>query len=275
MKPKQVWAIRGRLRLAHRLRAAYCPTGRSRTGKIRQKRPGRRRSRSGRLTQTCVDARRHRVYPRPQNSRQDRVRLADPDRNRPLARRADCLLMNVTAGHGVRGSAMSNSASWICPSCKVTVVTSFCARCGEEPLSPRDLTLRGLIEKVIYGLTSIDARAARSARELLRRPGHLTLAWTEGVRKPFVAPFQLFLIANVLLFALQWLTGDNVFSSSLDSHLHQQDWSGLARGLLSCASPVHDSRGLLTSPVYVSAVDFLGCIAGGQVQRHSRVWWPR
>jgi hypothetical protein len=48
-------------------------------------------------------------------------------------------------------------------------------------------------------------------------------AWTSGVRKPYVAPFQLFLIANVLFFAMQWLTGENVFSSSLDSHLHHQD----------------------------------------------------
>jgi len=42
---------------------------------------------------------------------------------------------------------------------------------------------------------------------LLQHPGELTLAWTRGVRKPYVAPFQLFLIANVLFFALQSATG--------------------------------------------------------------------
>jgi hypothetical protein len=47
-----------------------------------------------------------------------------------------------------------------------------------------------------------------------------------------VAPFQLFLIANVIFFALQWLTSESVFSSSLDSHLHHQDWSNLAQSLL-------------------------------------------
>jgi hypothetical protein len=52
------------------------------------------------------------------------------------------------------------------------------------------------------------------------------------VRKPYIAPFQLFLVANVLFFALQSLTGSNVFSSSLDSHLHHQDWSELAASLL-------------------------------------------
>jgi hypothetical protein len=121
---------------------------------------------------------------------------------------------------------------WTCPTCKVKVKTPFCPRCGEEPLAPRDLTLRGIVAKFLQVFVSIDARAARSARLLLRRPGELTLAWTRGVRRPYVAPFQLFLIANVLFFALQSLTGENVFSSSLDSHLHQQDWSDLARSML-------------------------------------------
>jgi len=122
--------------------------------------------------------------------------------------------------------------SWTCPTCKVTVTTPFCAGCGEEPLRPRDLTLRGLAEKGVHALTSIDALAARSAWTLLRRPGELTLAWVGGVRKPYVSPFELFLLANVLFFAIQSVTGENVFSSSLDSHLHHQDWSALARSTL-------------------------------------------
>lgn len=127
---------------------------------------------------------------------------------------------------------MTEAPPWTCPACKVTVTTPFCARCGEEPVAPNDLTLRGLAEKLLHAVTSIDARTARSARMLLCRPGELTLAWTRGIRKPYVAPFQLFLIANVIFFAVQWATGENVFSSSLDSHLHHQDWSVLAPSFL-------------------------------------------
>jgi hypothetical protein len=127
---------------------------------------------------------------------------------------------------------MTDGVKWACPTCKVIVTTPFCARCGEEPVAPRDLTLRGLAEKLLHTFTNIDARVARSASLLVRHPGELTLAWTSGVRKPYVAPFQLFLIANVLFFALQSLTGENVFSSSLDSHLHHQDWSDLAKSLV-------------------------------------------
>lgn len=123
--------------------------------------------------------------------------------------------------------------TWTCPVCGAAVVTRFCARCGEEPVPPRDLTLHGLVEKVFHALTSIDARLLKTVRVLLRRPGELTRAWVAGVRRPYVAPFQLFLVANVFFFTVQWVTGENVFSSTLDSHLHHQDWSPLAHSALS------------------------------------------
>jgi hypothetical protein len=97
---------------------------------------------------------------------------------------------------------------WTCPTCNAVVATAFCARCGEEPVSARDLTLRGLAARLLHALTSIDARAVRTTRCLLRHPGELTLSWVRGIRKPYVAPFQLFLLANVTFFGLQWLTGN-------------------------------------------------------------------
>jgi hypothetical protein len=81
-------------------------------------------------------------------------------------------------------------------------------------------------------LGGIDGRLVRSVRALLRHPGSLTEAYAEGRRKPLVGPFPLFLFANVVFFAVQSLTHTRVLSSSLDSHLHAQDWSALARELV-------------------------------------------
>jgi hypothetical protein len=122
---------------------------------------------------------------------------------------------------------------WTCPTCKASVTTRFCPRCGEEPAKPHDLTFRGFAEKAFHAFTSIDARTLRSIRTLLWRPGELTVAWVNGIRKPYVLPLSLFLIANVAFVAAQWLTGQHVFNSSLDSHLHHQDWSALAQSLAS------------------------------------------
>jgi hypothetical protein len=127
---------------------------------------------------------------------------------------------------------MTDVRSWTCPTCNRPVTTPFCPRCGEAPVSPRDLTLRGLAERLLEAFTSIDTRTARSTWQLLRRPGQLTVSWVRGVRKPYIAPLTLFLLVNVIFFAVQSLTGETVFSSSLDSHLHHQDWSEFARSLV-------------------------------------------
>jgi hypothetical protein len=72
----------------------------------------------------------------------------------------------------------------------------------------------------------------RTFRELLRHPGALTRAYVDGRRKPYATPFAVFLIANVLFFTVQSLTHTSVLGSTLDSHLHLQDWKELAQALL-------------------------------------------
>jgi hypothetical protein len=127
---------------------------------------------------------------------------------------------------------MKAPEEWSCPTCNRLTTTPFCATCGESPVSPREQTLRGLAERLFQAFTSIDTKTARSVWTLIRRPGLLTVAWMKGVRKLYVAPITLFLLINVLFFAVQSLTGETVFSSPLDSHLHHQDWSAFAQSLV-------------------------------------------
>jgi len=96
----------------------------------------------------------------------------------------------------------------------------------------KDLTLRQLLVEVFRTLTHLDSRLVRSLRYLLFRPGTLTVAYLEGPRKPYITPFQLFLTANVIFFAVQSVTTVKVFSAPLASHLQAQDWSPFARQLV-------------------------------------------
>ena len=127
---------------------------------------------------------------------------------------------------------MLEIAPWRCPSCDRAVSTPFCPACGERSLHPRELTLRGLIDQVFEAFTNIDGRLLRSFRYLIGRPGALTVAFLQGRRKPFVGPVALFLVANVLFFATESLTGGTIFTTPLERHLHRQPWSELAQGLV-------------------------------------------
>jgi hypothetical protein len=127
---------------------------------------------------------------------------------------------------------MSAIDLWTCPTCANHVTTPFCPQCGESPLRPPDLTLRGIAGKGLHAATSIDGRLLRTLWFLLRHPGRLTVAHLKGQRMPYVPPFQLFLIANAFFFAMQSLTDTQIFGSTLESHLYHQDWSPLAQSLV-------------------------------------------
>jgi hypothetical protein len=129
---------------------------------------------------------------------------------------------------GGRGAPLPK---WTCPSCGLRRAGAYCPSCGEEPLRPRDLKVDDLAGKIFQAFSSVDGRLMRSFRLLLTRPGALSAAYVEGQRRKYLTPLHLFFIANALFFAVQTLTSTQIFSSPLASHLHQQDWSPLAREL--------------------------------------------
>ena len=121
-------------------------------------------------------------------------------------------------------------------------------------MQERELPIRGFVEQVVVAFTNIDSRLMRSLLSLLTSPGALTVAYLRGQRRPFIRPLQLFLLANVLFFAMESLTNSTIFSTPLDSHLHKQPWDGLAQGLVANRlTALHTTLELYT-PVFDSAV---------------------
>ena len=127
---------------------------------------------------------------------------------------------------------LATSGNWTCPTCQLLRKTQFCSQCGEERLRPNDLTARDMLTQIAKGFSAIDGRLIRSYRSILTAPGALTAAHISGQRRTFLGPFALFFIANALFVGIQTVTGTNVLSSPLDSHLHNQDWSSLARTMV-------------------------------------------
>jgi hypothetical protein len=149
---------------------------------------------------------------------------------------------------------MIATAPWTCPSCRGSVSTPYCPHCGEQPLRPHELTLRGLGEQVFEAFTNIDGRLLRSFRCLVTRPGLLTLSFLEGRRKPYLGPVALFLVANVLFFGVESMTGGTVFSTPLESHLHTQPWSPLAQVLIPRRLETLQTTAALYAPRFDSAI---------------------
>jgi hypothetical protein len=116
-----------------------------------------------------------------------------------------------------------------CPSCGNTFAGDWCHACGERRRGTRDLSLRALAGDAWEALTDTDSRIWRTLRALLFSPGVLTRDWVEGRRRTRVAPLRLFLLANVVYFLSQSITGFNTFTTPLQVHLDQSVHSEIAR----------------------------------------------
>jgi hypothetical protein len=121
----------------------------------------------------------------------------------------------------------------MCPTCREERATQFCGTCGEKRLDHHDLTLAGLVGHAVESLTHVDGRVFRSVRDLVTRPGALTAAYMRGQRRPYFAPFQMFLVTNVLFFVVQSALGFQMLSNDLGSHIGtwkgSQFYSAIAR----------------------------------------------
>jgi hypothetical protein len=144
---------------------------------------------------------------------------------------------------------------WACPTCRTSVDTLHCPTCGEKALQPRDLTFLGLMTQAFHTLSSIDSRLLRSLQVLMTRPGAITNAYVLGPRKPYIGPFQLFLIVNVVFFAVQAFAESPIFSTSLHSHMHDQDWSAFARDVVAQKLAATHTPLAAYTPVFDHAVD--------------------
>lgn len=89
-----------------------------------------------------------------------------------------------------------------CKNCKKPLAGVFCHYCGEKMVEKNDFSLRTLISQIVDGVFNIDSKIYRSFLYLLFKPGKLTTKYIEGIRKPFMKPIQLFLVANILFFLL-------------------------------------------------------------------------
>lgn len=154
-------------------------------------------------------------------------------------------------------SNTTNAATqpWVCPGCQATVDTLHCPACGEKVLQAKDLTFMGLMRQVMQSLSSVDSRLLRSLRMLTTRPGAITNAYVDGPRKPYIGPFQLLLIVNVAFFAVQSFSGWPIFSTTLASHLHGQDWSALAQFMVASKLSAAHMTLATYAPVFDHAVD--------------------
>lgn len=93
-----------------------------------------------------------------------------------------------------------NKNTNICKSCENHFVGSYCNNCGEKIIHEKDFSLRSILGQAIGSVTNLDSKIFRTLKLLFFSPGSLSLKYAEGIRVPYMKPFQIFLISNLLFF---------------------------------------------------------------------------
>lgn len=144
--------------------------------------------------------------------------------------------------------------AWTCPSCNAAVTANYCAACGEKKADARDFTLANIAKLTFQALSPVDGKVVRSFRVLLTRPGALTAAFVRGLRQPFMGPFQIFILANVLFFFMQSFSQMRILTAGLAFRLGAQDGSALAHAMVDARLAATGRTFTEYAPVFDQAV---------------------
>ena len=124
--------------------------------------------------------------------------------------------------------ARTTPEPWKCATCSATGSGMYCPDCGEKRPSPHDLSLHHFFTHALGEFFHFDSKIFRSFRLLFTRPGFLAAEYIRGCRKPYLHPFQVFFVANLIYFFLQPIIGWSGLRTWLYVQTHMMPYSGLA-----------------------------------------------
>lgn len=94
----------------------------------------------------------------------------------------------------------------LCRNCGAVLSARYCGECGQRALAPDERRIGHLVRDAIGAFTNLDSRAWRTLIALLFRPGRLTRDYMDGKRAYWLAPFTIFVLANLVYFLSPTLT---------------------------------------------------------------------
>jgi hypothetical protein len=95
---------------------------------------------------------------------------------------------------------MSTFTPVLCKNCNSPVEGNYCPECGQAKKTER-LTFRNILKDFAEQVTELDTGFLRTLKDLTLQPGHMVRAYVLGQRKPYMRPFQFYLLMLAVYFA--------------------------------------------------------------------------
>ncbi len=119
-----------------------------------------------------------------------------------------------------------------CVTCGATLRGDWCHVCGEKSRGDNPPSIKRFVTDLLSEVFDTDGRIVKTLRLLILRPGHLTVEYMAGRRRPYLSPAASFIVMNLLFFFIQPLVNVNTFIATLDTQLNWYPYSPWAAGLV-------------------------------------------
>lgn len=100
-----------------------------------------------------------------------------------------------------------------CLNCGTDVVGKYCHICGQENIEPKE-TIWHLLVHLFEDLTHFDGKFFTSMRDLILKPGFLSLEYMKGRRVRYLNPIRMYLFTSfiffLIFFSLYKIDGNNL-----------------------------------------------------------------
>jgi hypothetical protein len=115
----------------------------------------------------------------------------------------------------------------ICKNCGNSFTGKYCNLCGEKVYGERDRSVMYILEEALHFLTHFEGNFFNTIKTMFRRPGQVSLDYTNGIRKKYYKPVMLFFFLVVI-----YLVFPGIFPRGLDMqlkyHMGQYPYKGYA-----------------------------------------------
>ncbi len=88
----------------------------------------------------------------------------------------------------------------ICKNCKNEFSGNFCNICGEKVITDSDFSIKNILSQAVSAITNFDSKVFKTFKLMFKNPGILSKRIISGIRVPYLKPFQIFVICNLLFF---------------------------------------------------------------------------
>jgi hypothetical protein len=100
----------------------------------------------------------------------------------------------------------------LCKNCDTPIQSNYCPDCGQARKTER-ITFRNILSDFFEQVTELDTGFLRTLKGLTLRPGHMIREYILGKRKPYMRPFQFYLIMLAVYFAFNELMDIDVMEA--------------------------------------------------------------